>query len=127
MNRKGQVLAGFLLLLPFLLVLFVYIIDLGNMYISKRHVENNVKDAIHYGLKQEELNEEVQARVEELLRKNISNIEDLDIVLANDTLKVHIVVKEKAVFATILNKHIYKVDVTYLGYIENERIKIIKE
>ena len=90
MDRKGQVLVGFLLLLPLLLILFVFVIDIGFMKVEERKLENTVKEAITYGLKQESPEEEVQQQVETMIRKNIDNIEFLDTVVTNGNIQVHL-------------------------------------
>ncbi|HIT11804.1 MAG TPA: hypothetical protein IAB58_03320 [Candidatus Pelethosoma merdigallinarum] len=127
MDRKGQVLVGFLLLLPLLLILFVFVIDIGFMKVEERKLENTVKEAITYGLKQESPEEEVQQQVETMIRKNIDNIEFLDTVVTNGNIQVHLSTRQKNVFGIILNQRMYKIEKRYQGYLENETIKIIKE
>lgn len=127
MDRKGQVLVGFLLLLPLLLILFVFVIDVGFMKVEERKLENTVKEAITYGLKQESPEEEVQQQVETMIRKNIDNIEFLDTVVTNGNIQVHLSTRQKNVFGIILNQRMYKIEKRYQGYLENETIKIIKE
>lgn len=127
MDRKGQVLVGFLLLLPLLLILFVFVIDIGFMKVEERKLENTVKEAITYGLKQESPEEEVQQQVETMIRKNIDNIEFLDTVVTNGNIQVHLSTRQKNVFGIILNQRMYKIEKRYQGYLENEAIKIIKE
>lgn len=127
MDRKGQVLVGFLLLLPLLLILFVFVIDIGFMKVEERKLENTVKEAITYGLKQESPEEEVQQQVETMIRKNIDNIEFLDTVVTNGNIQVHLSTRQKNVFGIILNQRMYKIEKRYQGYSENETIKIIKE
>ena len=108
MDRKGQVLVGFLLLLPLLLILFVFVIDIGFMKVEERKLENTVKEAITYGLKQESPEEEVQQQVETMIRKNIDNIEFLDTVVTNGNIQVHLSTRQKNVFGIILNQRMYK-------------------
>ena len=127
MDRKGQVLVGFLLLLPLLLILFVFVIDIGFMKVEERKLENTVKEAIAYGLKQESPEEGVQQQVETMIRKNIDNIEFLDTVVTNGNIQVHLSTRQKNVFGIILNQRMYKIEKRYQGYLENETIKIIKE
>lgn len=127
MDRKGQVLVGFLLLLPLLLIFFVFVIDIGFMKVEERKLENTVKEAITYGLKQESPEEDVQQQVETMIRKNIDNIEFLDTVVTNGNIQVHLSTRQKNVFGIILNQRMYKIEKRYQGYLENETIKIIKE
>lgn len=118
---------AFILLLPFLLMLCIFVVDMGLMYVEKRTVENHVKDVITYGLKQEQLDERLIPELENLLRKNIDQIKMVDIMVTNNDIHVHLITTKKTVFGVVLKKYFYEIDVTYQGYVENEKIRIIKE
>ena len=127
MGRKGQVLVGFLLLLPLFLILFVFVVDVGFMKIAERSVENTIKEAITYGLKQEQLPEdEKQQKIETILKKNIDSIQTLEVTVTSEEIKVHVVVTRQNIFGTLINQRIYKIDKTYKGY-NDQKIRIIKE
>lgn len=127
MGRKGQVLVGFLLLLPLFLILFVFVVDVGFMKIAERNVENTIKEAITYGLKQEQLPEdEKQQKIETILKKNIDSIQTLEVTVTSEEIKVHVVVTRQNLFGTLINQRIYKIDKTYKGY-NDQKIRIIKE
>lgn len=68
MNNKGQVLVIFVILIPIIILLFTLVIDIGNMYIEKRNINNNLKYAIEYSNKN-------NTDIEEILNKNLDNIE----------------------------------------------------
>lgn len=127
MGRKGQVLVGFLLLLPLFLILFVFVVDVGFMKIAERNIENTIKEAITYGLKQEQLPEdEKQQKIETILKKNIDSIQTLEVTVTSEEIKVHVVVTRQNIFGTLINQRIYKIDKTYKGY-NDQKIRIIKE
>ena len=127
MGHKGQVLVGFLLLLPLFLILFVFVVDVGFMKIAERNVENTIKEAITYGLKQEQLpEEEKQQKIETILKKNIDSIQTLEVTVTSEEIKVHVVVTRQNLFGTLINQRIYKIDKTYKGY-NDQKIRIIKE
>lgn len=127
MGRKGQVLVGFLLLLPLFLILFVFVVDVGFMKIAERSVENTIKEAITYGLKQEQLPEDdKQQKIETILKKNIDSIQTLEVTVTSEEIKVHVVVTRQNLFGTLINQRIYKIDKTYKGY-NDQKIRIIKE
>lgn len=127
MGRKGQVLVGFLLLLPLFLILFVFVVDVGFMKIAERNVENTIKEAITYGLKQEQFPEdEKQQKIETILKKNIDSIQTLEVTVTSEEIKVHVVVTRQNIFGTLINQRIYKIDKTYKGY-NDQKIRIIKE
>ena len=127
MGHKGQVLVGFLLLLPLFLILFVFVVDVGFMKIAERNIENTIKEAITYGLKQEQLPEdEKQQKIETILKKNIDSIQMLEVTVTSEEIKVHVVVTRQNLFGTLINQRIYKIDKTYKGY-NDQKIRIIKE
>lgn len=127
MNRNGQVMVAFILLLPLLCLLFIYVVDIGTMYIEKRSVENNVKETIYYGLKQEPLDESVRDKMEQLLRKNVDDITNLEVMVTNNNVKIHLQTHKKTLFSMLLKKYAYDIEVSYQGYVENDKVKIIKE
>ena len=67
MNNKGQVLVIFILFIPIFVLAFTLIVDIGNMYIEKRSITNNLKYAVEYSKKN-------NVDVDEILNKNLDNI-----------------------------------------------------
>ena len=119
MNRKGQVLVLFLLLLPILLMLLAIVVDLGLLMTRTYKVKSSVKEAITYGLKTDDME-----GMELLLNKNI---DDDYSIKNNDNIEIEINGSYKAILGNILNKKIYKYKFKYLGYIDNEEIIIREE
>ncbi len=72
MNNKGQTLALFVILIPIILLLFMFIIDIGNLYVEKRKIENILDVAIEY--KNE--NKDVKG----FINKNINDIDEVIIL-----------------------------------------------
>lgn len=68
MNNKGQVLVIFVIFIPIIILIFTLIVDIGNMYIEKRNINNNLKYAVEYSNKN-------STNIEEILNKNLNNIE----------------------------------------------------
>ena len=54
MNNKGQILIIFVIMLPILLIILSIAIDLGLLYVDKRNMDNNLKDAVTYYLNHKE-------------------------------------------------------------------------
>ena len=124
MNRKGQVLVSFLLILPLLLILLVFIVDMGLMKVSVRKVEHVIKEAINYELKSSEISD---SRVNDYIKNNLSDIKDINIVVGTDNLKVSVSVYKKSIFNSLIKNKNYTISKSYYGYKENDKIKIIKE
>lgn len=118
MNNKGQVLVLFLLLLPLLLMVLALVIDLGLLMHRTYKVKDSVKEAITYGL----INDDIEG-MKVLLNKNI---DDNYTISTNDNIEININGSYKAILGNIFNKKIYKYSFKYLGYIDNDNI-VIKE
>ena len=67
MNKKGQVLVIFIIFIPIIILIFTLIVDIGNMYIQKRNISNNLKYAVEYSNKN-------NTNIEEILNKNLDKI-----------------------------------------------------
>ena len=124
MNRKGQVLVSFLLILPLLLILLVFIVDMGLMKVSVRKVEHVIKEAITYELKSSEISD---SRVNDYIKNNLSDIKDVNIIVGTDNIKVSVSVYKKSIFNSLIKNKNYTISKSYYGYKENDKIKIIKE
>ncbi len=57
MNKKGQVLVVFVLLLPLIVLFLGLVIDIGNSLVTRKKYENTVKDIILYNYKEEKVEE----------------------------------------------------------------------
>ena len=78
MNNKGQVLVLFVILLPILLLIFTFVVDIGLLSIEKRKISNNTYDAVDYYL--ESLDKEKTIKLLNSNLENIKiNIEDEDV------------------------------------------------
>ena len=119
MNNKGQSLTTFILIIPIILLVLGFIIDIGLMGIEKRKLSNTLEDVIEYGLKNKD-----EHKMKELLYENINkeDINKLDIKI-DDKIKIEIDVKYDGIFNKVLNS----IDLKYVGYIENSKVRIIKE
>ena len=125
MNKKGQVLVAFELLLPIMFMLIGLIIDCGYLYIEKRKVDNNIKDALEYGLKHIE-EENIEDKVEKQLNLNIKDIKKLDISINDKIIEIKLEKSKKSIFTIVFSKHKYDISSHYKGYIKEEKIVIRK-
>ncbi len=124
MNRNGQVLVSFLLILPLLLIILVFVVDMGLMKVSVRKVEHVIKEAITYELKSSEISD---SRVNDYIKNNLSDIKDVNIIVGTDNIKVSVSVYKKSIFNSLIKNKNYTISKSYYGYKENDKIKIIKE
>lgn len=128
MNKKGQVLIAFILLLPIIFMLAGFIIDCGYLYIEKRKVDNNIKDTLEYGLKNiEEDTNVLEQKLRNQLNLNIEDIKKMNIKINDKIIEIELEKSKKGIFTLILVKSEYKISSHYKGYINNDEIIIRKE
>lgn len=116
MGSKGQSLVIFVLILPILLLLFALIWEIGNYSFTINKYEKEIKDTINCGLKNKEtINED------DLINLLKENIEGKIYIKIDDKIKINVKEEYKALFN--LNNN-FDIDITYIGYIENEKLII---
>lgn len=123
MNDKGQSLVIFVILLPVILLLMAGIVDIGNFLVEKNSYENEVKSTINYGMKH--LDEEnIVQKLNDLLDSNIEGKKQISI--ENETIKIKVNATTKSLFSDIIDFD-YQIDISYIGYMDNDKIIIKKE
>lgn len=122
MNSKGQSLVVFVLILPVLLLLFALIWEIGNLGLTINKYETAIKDTIEYGLNNQN-KENLEETLTSLLKANIEG--DIQIEI-NNYIKINVTKKYNALYNNLFN-HKFDIDLTYIGYKENNQIIIKKE
>ena len=121
-NNKGQTLVIFVLVLPILLLLIALIWEIGNLQITINKYETAIKDTIEYGLNHQEENN-LALILTNLLKANVKG--DINIEI-NNYIKINVKQKYNALYNSIFNNK-FDIDLTYIGYKENNQIIIKKE
>ncbi|MDD3392251.1 MAG: pilus assembly protein [Bacilli bacterium] len=120
MKHKGQVLALFVVVLPFLLTLIFFTIELGLTYNYKKKMINVSKQVISNYLDNESIDE-----VYEIIDYNLTNVTK-SITTNDNYIKIELEYYYKTLVSGFINDDGYYIKTTYVGYIENHQ-KIIKE
>ena len=123
MGNKGQTLVIFVLILPILLLLFALIWEVGNLGFTINKYETEIKDTIEYGLNHLD-DENLEDILTNLLKANLEG--DINVEINNQVIKVNVKQKYDALFNNLLNNR-FDIDLTYNGYIENNKFIIQKE
>ena len=122
MNNKGQTLVLFVLLMPLLLLFVMVVIEMSRLYLTKSEYENVIIDTIYYGL--DNLDKaNVKETMNNLLDKNIKGNKQIEI--KDNKIVIEVTSKIDGMYKKMF-KDIYKVDMKYTGYLENNK-KIIKK
>lgn len=122
MNSKGQSLVVFVLILPVLLLLFALIWEIGNLGLTINKYETAIKDTIEYGLNNQD-KENLEEVLTNLLKANIEGNIQIEI---NNYIKINVTQKYDALYNNLFN-HKFDINLTYIGYKENNQIIIKKE
>lgn len=120
MNNKGQVLVVFIILIPILFMLIGIIFDVCYASYEKGKIENDLE----YILKTSLENNLSESEIEDLLDKNIDNIENYNISFDNNVLSIYIDANVDGVFKNLFDNPIEKISVSYRGYISDDKIVI---
>ena len=119
MNNKGQTLVIFVIILPILLIMLTLVIDLGFLYIEKKNIDSNVYDSVKYYL--ENISEEdIETKVNNLLNKNISDIDSININETDDYIEIIVSKTRKSLYSIITNST--EINISYKGVKENKKI-----
>jgi hypothetical protein len=125
MNYKGQVLWLFIFIIPFVLLLMVLIIDVGNLWYFSDKLNNINQSVIRYGLKnleEDSLNKELV----DLLYKNDQNIDNHNIEINNNKICISITEEVNSYFGKVTGESHYQLKSDYCGYIVDDKIVIEK-
>ncbi|NLL44775.1 MAG: hypothetical protein GX247_03810 [Mollicutes bacterium] len=126
-NKNGQVLVAFMLMLPLILLFLGLIIDIGLVFIEKRKIENNIKSVISYRFESDLSENDLYPALENLLNKNIDNIKNKQITLADNYIKITVNKEVAGVFPHFFKRDNYEINTTYIGYIQDGKLVISKE
>ncbi len=121
-NSKGQTLVIFVLILPILLLLLALIWEIGNLSLTINKYETTITNTIEYGLNNQE-KENLEVILTNLIKANVKG--DVQIEIRN-YIKINVKQKYDTLYNNLFN-HKFDIDITYIGYKENNQIIIKKE
>jgi hypothetical protein len=125
MNRKGQVLVFFIILIPILVALAAYSVDMTYIYYRSTKLNNLNHMVLEYGLKHIK-DTDVRKKMDDLLDKNDSDIDDYEIVIIDNKISISANKKIDSIFGKAINIDVYHLSSSYVGYISNGKIVIEK-
>lgn len=126
MNKNGQTLILFVLLLPMLIVLLAFVVDTGIVLQEKTRVNSLVKTILKT-THEEYLEENYQEKVLELLNKNNIPVEKIDLKITVEEIKIQIEYQKESIFGKIIGISNYKIKSSIKGKIKEGTLKIEKE
>ncbi len=117
MNNKGQTLVLFVILIPFILILLGFVIDISSLSLEKVKVDNTIRDVLKDCLENNKNEEEIVNLI------NINNIYIKKINMENSILYMEV---SKEYVGNIFKRK-YNLNFKYKVYMENDKVIIKKE
>lgn len=115
MNKHGQTLILFVILIPIIIMLLAVVVDVGLITTKKIKLEEITKDAIKTAFNSDD-------KILELLKKNDIDINKVKIDRKDGKLKIEIKEEIKSIFGGIVGIKEYNVVVRLTGYMENDKV-----
>lgn len=112
MNKKGQVLVAFVLLIPIIIMFLGLIVDIGTNLNERKRIDDTLTNIMSYSLKNKE------TITEELIKENIKenlDYDNLNILLNEESLQINLVKKSNSVFGNLFEIGIKKIEITLIG------------
>lgn len=122
MNNKGQSLVTFMLLIPIFLLVLYMVYEIGRMASLKNQLDSINYLAVSYAVNHMD-EEGIQDRVRDLINKNKSDIDNIQIDILDN--KIYVTLRDKLDKQIFSRMGIFSVKSTYVGYIQDEE-KIIE-
>lgn len=124
LNNRGQVLVMFVLLLPIFILMFVFVVDIGNLIVNQQSLNNT-----NYLVLEEVLEKDFNItnnEIKDLIISNDSKIKekDIEINLNNNIIYIKIKKEYKGIFTHLINKKIYNLNSYYKGEINDNKKNI---
>lgn len=122
LNNKGQSLALFIVIIPVLILVGIYVIDIGYLKYNENKLEN-----INYIVVNEALTNIDKVQVEDIKKLIEENgIKDINssIIMGENEISISLEKETKGIFGTLLNKNIYKIKSTCRGNLKDGKVVI---
>lgn len=124
MNKKGQVLLVFILLIPVFLILLALVVDVGLLYKEKKHLDSSLKSATKYGLKHI-IDASVKEKVETLILENVGDTSEINVVIEDKTITTSIKENYNGIFKMLFKNNIYEIEISYYGYMDDNNKEVL--
>lgn len=126
MNRSGQTLVAFVIIVPVFILLMAFVVDTG--FILKEYTKlNSTTKTILKTTYDERMQEDYKEQVISLFDKNNIPTEDMDITSIENKIIINNEYAIDSIFGQIIGLKEYEVKITMTAYEENGKIIIEKE
>ena len=124
MNRKGQVLVMFIILLPIFFIIMTLLIDIGNLILTNNEINDVSYMVLEHCL--DHLNEEdIIDTSKELLKLNNKELNIESFKIENNKVYLNVSYQVKGIISNIVNIKLFDISNKYEAYIKDDK-KIIE-
>ena len=122
MNKRGQTLIIFVMLIPIILTMAALVIDVGLLYYKKNEYTGIVEESIKEYFKDENLTSAL-----ETLTLNGVSLDDTEINVSDNEITVTLDTKVDSIFGKVIRINDYEIKVSRVGTKDKERVIISKK
>jgi len=120
LNNKGQSLVLFVMIIPIFLLLCVLVMDVGEMFLIRRELDNINYISIDYGI--DNINEDnVIDKIKDIIYKNDSLIKIVYIKKEDNKIYISTEKKYDGHFLGFISRNFINIKSSYMGYVEGEK------
>ncbi len=124
MNRKGQVLVMFIILLPIFFIIMTLLIDIGNLILTNNEINDVSYMVLEHCL--DHLDEEdIIDTSKELLKLNNKELNIESFKIENNKVYLNVSYQVKGIISNIVNIKLFDINNKYEAYIKDDK-KIIE-
>lgn len=109
MNKKGQILVMFIILLPLVLLMAAYTIDMGLVMYEKNHLEGINESTIDYAM--EHFSSITEEKIKEIVAKNDQTI-TTKVIIGENQITIVLEKQIKSIFGNIIGINNYQIKST---------------
>ena len=122
MNKRGQTLIIFVMLIPIILTMAALVIDVGLLYYKKNEYTGIVEESIKEYFKDEDI-----LSAKKTLVLNGVSLDDTEINVSDNKITVTLDTKVDSIFGKVIRINDYEIKVSRVGTKDKERVIISKK
>lgn len=122
MNKRGQTLIIFVMLIPIILTMAALVIDVGLLYYKKNEYTGIVEESIKEYFKDEDLTSAL-----ETLTLNGVSLDEVLVSATDETISVTLDTKVDSIFGKVIRINDYEIKIARVGTKDKERVIIKKK
>lgn len=122
MNKRGQTLIIFVMLIPIILTMAALVIDVGLLYYKKNEYVGIVEESIKEYFKDEDI-----LSAKKTLTLNGVSLDDTEINVSDNKITVTLDTKVDSIFGKVIRINDYEIKVSRVGTKDKERVIISKK